>query len=556
MVRLSLALTFFLAADASALSISAKAKAKSEFMAKMKQVVRDHDLDVAQFSLKEKIVSNSNPVKALRSVRVLEEQAEAAEEEEQVEEAEEAEEAAEEAEEEAEEAEEEAEEAEEEEVEEAEEAEEEVEEAEEEIEEEQAEVEYYSADDESEEYDAKTWGHDDAYDFSNSTFDIADYSLKYHSCRSLSNVDLNDLSAEQNEEEGVYPFTTTQVVNFRLCPTDTCQDDSWQGCRNTYGNYMITLEDYFETTQEHEKELFEQYCDYCTKCVYFYNYFNAECTYYDTCSDYSDVCAEENQEEGEEEEELDYSEFLECTEVEVLSNDDDGNNQTYYEQEVAYENGYNRRAEENDEGKVYLKIFCDGSLRIGIFSDNECSNYIGDTTSIYSSTGLSISEDTLQAEFTSHDCVSCGKKKSTWYFPNYNNEGENENEENESYEICENLYEQSAKCDMYLPIQKEEEDENEEDDEKTTCTFIEAVSRGYIDNYGNVKLSSKYDFFNTLNNEYLPDGVDLTDNQFIGIIAGTLACVALTIYGIKMRPNIQGNDLKTNLVTNDKSVMA
>jgi len=63
-------------------------------------------------------------------------------------------------------------------------------------------------------------------------------------------------------------------------------------------------------------------------------------------------------------------------------------------------------------------------------------------------------------------------------------------------------------------------------------------------------------FFNTLNNEYLPDGVDLTDNQFIGIIAGTLACVALTIYGIKMRPNIQGNDLKTNLVTNDKSVMA
>lgn len=282
---------------------------------------------------------------------------------------------------------------------------------------EEEEAEYYEAEEEVEEqsYYAKAWGSDDGYDYSGLTFDLSQFSLKMHSCRSLTDFDIEELNKEEQAEEKQYekeelqeisyPFSGIPYVNFRLCPTSTCQDDGWQGCREVYGNYMVSLEDYFQLTEEHLEEELEEYCDYCNSCNYFYKYFNAQCEYYDECQTYGNVC---NDGDDDGEEEVKYEEYLECT----------GVDKAYYQQyyNVAYQNGYNNRrteqAEEEEDDQVYLKVFCDGSIKIGIFSDNECTNYIGQTTTIYEATGLTILEDDLEADFMNHNCIHCGKNVS------------------------------------------------------------------------------------------------------------------------------------------------
>lgn len=298
---------------------------------------------------------------------------------------------------------------------------------------------YYSGNS-TESYYHKAWGTDDDYDYSDlSNFDITKFSLKVHSCASLSNFDLESFVEEaeaeyaggqQYEQEAedsegiVYPYTGTPMINFRLCPTDTCQDHTWKGCRNVYGNYMIPLEDYMKATYEHLEEELGEYCDYCKQCMYFYKYFNAQCEYYSECESYSNVCSGNNGDDGAQNDVIDYEQYLECTAVEKSYYEQ------YYQQEdqnSTSESGYyNRRLGGDDaaaddaaagddaveDENVYLKIFCDGNLKIGIFSDDECTNYIGATTTIYKETGLEIAEDDLEADYMAHNCVSCAKKVS------------------------------------------------------------------------------------------------------------------------------------------------
>ena len=313
------------------------------------------------------------------------------------------------------------------------------------------------------------FGADDSVDYSNIFFDLSQFSIKFHSCASLTGVDLEAFGEEEEEQqqqqyyynedgekEDNRDYTSTQVVNYRLCPTDTCQDNSWKGCRNTYGNYMVSLEDYFEAQEEYIEEVFEQYCDYCAQCEYMYTYFNAQCEFYDSCTEYGTVCYEqekcENDDDGEnncgdddanqeDEEEITYADFMECTEVEVLEDSDYYTLCSYckqcdymfsyfkaecsdYSKCYGYKNicieDENRRLEENENqnqyyngevnDRVFLKIFCDGSLEVGMFSDDQCSNYISDKVDLYETTGLSFTADDIGSEYMTSECISCARK--------------------------------------------------------------------------------------------------------------------------------------------------
>ncbi len=281
-------------------------------------------------------------------------------------------------------------------------------------EDEEEDVQYYEEDGDLEEetYYNRAWGSDDEYNYNDLTFDLTQFSLKMHSCRSLTDFDIDSLNQEQVEakeyeweelKEISYPFSGVPYVNFRLCPTLTCHDEDWKGCRGTYGNYMISLEEYFQITETHLEEELEEYCDYCSKCNYFYKYFNATCQYYDECETYGNVCNDNGGDDGDDGDdgvgEVQYEDLFECTAVE----------KSYY-----YQQNNNRRTEEEEEydENVYLKIFCDGSIKIGIFSDDECTNYIGQTTTIYQSTGMKILEDDLETDFMNHNCIHCGKSVS------------------------------------------------------------------------------------------------------------------------------------------------
>ena len=255
------------------------------------------------------------------------------------------------------------------------------------------------------------FGSDDAYDHSELFFDMTKYSMKVHSCASFTGYDLSQYGEENShDEQEEMANRTSTYVSYRLCPTESCQDDGWNGCRNVYGNYMVPLESYLEAVLEgddqKEEEQLEEYCNYCKECEYIYKYMGATCSYYDACENYGSVCyegaeGEEGEGEGEEEareEEINYREFAECTAVEVYVPE---------EEEGAY--GYGGRKLEEGMEQVFLQIYCDGgsSLKIGMYSDEDCTTYIGDQYDMSEVTGLNITESDLEDDVMSTNCVSC-----------------------------------------------------------------------------------------------------------------------------------------------------
>ena len=225
-----------------------------------------------------------------------------------------------------------------------------------------------------------------------------------------------------------------------------------------YGNYTVSLSDYVNAHQDHVSEVITQFCSYCWHCTYVYNVLNVtydHYDHYDDCASYNGFCNNDDSEIA------DYTLFLECSEVDVVNAnaldyyehggyDDDGNganrgatgdyhgyNGQYYQyggaygyeqQQQAYQNGYNndngddgkrhrRRGRLLEDKKAYVKMYCDGSIKLGLFSDNMCTNCIGGAGAIYERVGLDGVEDELNEDIFNSDCFSCTKKVSTCTHP-------------------------------------------------------------------------------------------------------------------------------------------
>jgi hypothetical protein len=118
------------------------------------------------------------------------------------------------------------------------------------------------------------------------------------------------------------------------------------------------------------------------------------------------------------------------------------------------------------------------------------------------------------------------------------------------------MYEDSAKCNAFIPHTTTYYDEEEWSETKdvTTCAFLEAVSKGNIDKYGFVHLSKNSffgEYINKVNNDFLPEGYYLTDSQFFAVVLASIGCLGLAAYGMytkQAEPTISGTDLKATLV--------
>ena len=241
--------------------------------------------------------------------------------------------------------------------------------------------------------------------------DLSGYSLKYMSCVSLSFFD----GTEQGGENEDNLFVSQTFVMLRLCPSDSCSESTSTGCTSDYGEYMISVLDYFEAYTQFNELVFEQYCGYCETCMYFENYFygnrnldeaEAEeyqeyatdddssshaCKYYDECVDYKKVCGGEDYYGRDDDvEEVEYEAFFECERVDALYYDDDNNKE------------------------VFLGLYCDPSddktITIAMFSDEFCTNLVEDTD-IYNITGLNITDDALE-DYYAPTCLSCSESVS------------------------------------------------------------------------------------------------------------------------------------------------
>lgn len=246
---------------------------------------------------------------------------------------------------------------------------------------------------------------------------MAKYSLKFEGCHTIHTYG----GEGQNAEEGGSPFGVQHLAKFKLCNSSkscsTCTDG---------GTYMVELQEFAQAYLEAEKEIQQANCqavEESCNCEYYYGddqaclnkcYSKAGLSY----------C-------GEEENEFDASEYMECREV------DFGNN-----------NYYN-----NNGAQYYIGPVCSHSgkkVTLAVFSDAQCTKKA--SSNIYEKYNYGASLPYSSEPLISTKCMSCKVEEENDGNGNYYNQNKNAYYNAEASDTCTQLYEQSAKCEKSMSV--------------------------------------------------------------------------------------------------------
>mmetsp|Transcript_27178 Transcript_27178/g.64540 ORF Transcript_27178/g.64540 Transcript_27178/m.64540 type:complete len:386 (+) Transcript_27178:16-1173(+) len=264
---------------------------------------------------------------------------------------------------------------------------------------------------------------------------VANMSLKFQGC-----YHTEQWNEEADGDEDLR-ISTQRLVRFRLCPSDTCSMESAAGCKEGYGDYIISMEEYLEAYFEAVEQDQEYNCEY-EKEYGDCNCQNADdeeiCEYdcfmgkgMEYCVD-NNPYAEEGQEE--EEEEMELREYAECRNLEVQDNNN------------------NRRKLEQDEVEYFVGAYCSESgsaIHLGVFTDDTCSQFADENGGASTYMSLTYGKTLPYADTTmiGTECMSCKEPADA----NQNNEND-QADEDAVKESCEQLYEMSGKCEYGLSI--------------------------------------------------------------------------------------------------------
>mmetsp|Transcript_22476 Transcript_22476/g.45035 ORF Transcript_22476/g.45035 Transcript_22476/m.45035 type:complete len:721 (+) Transcript_22476:161-2323(+) len=354
-----------------------------------------------------------------------------------------------------------------------------------------------------------------------------------------------------------------------------------EGCQSNYGEYMLEIGDYLEIMSEYRQQRFEAYCMYCEECSmavyqqwlqwsknqnYDYNqrklpaYEDKEawqreletmrrelgdfdalsvCPEYNACKIYEDVCGEDIDSE--------YAEYFECTAV------------------------------ENKYGQVaYVGPHCaeDGvTVTLGLYSDENCYEYIGKGANMRNFLGDDLPEDALYDYVTGslesvveywnpmeQLCIPCNSADQLYEDEGmyYHDDGNYDNDE--INELCENLYLTSARCDKHYRSYSSKT-KNEKYYDKAlmdlSCDFIDSVVEGNFDEDGfvildevngrnylsnnNTGATSTFLKNNLYYQEYGHYIEEVTPMQVFGLVASILAVAILGLWSAALHKSLTKN---------------
>mmetsp|Transcript_14683 Transcript_14683/g.25875 ORF Transcript_14683/g.25875 Transcript_14683/m.25875 type:complete len:640 (-) Transcript_14683:208-2127(-) len=346
-----------------------------------------------------------------------------------------------------------------------------------------------------------------------------------------------------------------------------------KGCQSNYGEYMIEMEEYLALMLEYQEERFQTYCEYCEECMYsvyqqwiqdggqnrhlveFDDFKNSNehrnlggdddnvnanfykvCPEYDTCAEYSTMCKQEVDDH--------LTEYFECT-----------------------------KTESNNGQVAYIAPHCakDGfSVTLGVYSDEYCNEYIGDGVDISNFIGeeIDVEEDALKTWYNSANgaldileysndanvCIPCRKGDNPYeesdYVVNDDDQMNINYDETEINEICENLYEVSARCDKnfrsYTTKSKQAKFAEAIAQEDLTCDFIDSIVMGNYNENGFVNLGDNYNVEsqpgwlkdNMYAQEYGHYITEVTPLQIFGLLASLVACGILAVWSMTLHKSV------------------
>jgi len=287
---------------------------------------------------------------------------------------------------------------------------------------------------------------------------LAGYSIRYDSCSSL--IQIREEGGNGGDEGLLY---TQNLVKFVVCPgsTSSCSD-----CGSGIAQYVVNMNEFVQVYSEMKKEEQEQACEMVAENCYCENANDDERCEYQCyqAAGIADVCVEE---EGQEE--FNIEEFLECKELEGA----DGNNNNNNNNGGNYNYGNNYNSNNNGVDmyrQYYVGAMCsprDGkSILLATFYDAGCSSYAGSGIYEAFNYGASLPYEN-ESIVRVNDCISCLQVDQDNDNNNNNNNNNNQNNNNQNYnynnnnnynqnqemevaEICQQSYEQAAKCESGL----------------------------------------------------------------------------------------------------------
>jgi len=332
---------------------------------------------------------------------------------------------------------------------------------------------------------------------------ISGYSVKFEKCQFVKSYD--DELAEEEDSETV--LATKRFVIFKLCPDDSCSS-----CNYNYGEYMIDLDTYLQTTVNYMQELQEEMCNQC-----------------------DENCA---QDEDEEEDNDDNRRRLEV--------DCDSCQEECYKIENMEDNGYidateylecAQIVEGNDDNEGYFAgPMCASSgtkIKIGVFEDEDC-NILDNSKNIddylYNDDGYQVKlSHALLKTVYADTCISClvvEEEDENDNDDGNNNDEDEEEEEPEVNEMCQELYEAAAKCEKSHGFDDGYEGNNDYDNqimqEEVVCDFISSIEGGTYDDNGEISL------YGSNTSSY--GGASTTGGQKFALTFFILGSVALAAY--------------------------
>jgi len=335
--------------------------------------------------------------------------------------------------------------------------------------------------------------------------DISGYSVKYEKCQFVKTYD--DELAENEEMPTV--LATKRFVIFRLCPTGSCSS-----CNVNYGEYLVDLEEYLQATVEYQQELQQEMCNACDECGNNNNNNNGRRLAVD-CDSCAEECAKiENMEENGY---VDATEFLEC--------------QMIYDPE--------------DDGKegLYAGPMCASSgakIKIGVFSDEEC-NTLESNKSVddYLVDGdgyrMKLSHALLKTVYNKDNCVSClVEEEEDENNNNNNNNNGDDQQEPEVVDMCQQLYEASAKCEKTHGFDDGYSNyagyANQLAQEEVVCDFIKSLEAGTYDDEGEINLYGS--------NTFVSGGKKTSGGQKFALTFFIIGTVVLGIYAAMLHSKL------------------
>lgn len=343
--------------------------------------------------------------------------------------------------------------------------------------------------------------------------DISGYYVKFEQCQFVKSY---DEEMAQEEEAGTV-LATKRFALFRLCP------DECSSCNTGYGEYLVDLDQYLESTVEYFQDYQEGMCQACEEVCYQeaneeeaegeeeeedggrrrLQQYNVDC---DSC--YSECQKIENMEENGY---LDATEFLEC---QMIYDPEDDNKEALYAGPICVNSGK--------------------KIKIGVFSDEDClfldsnkevDDYLVDNDGY----AMKLSHALLKSTYTD-TCISCKEPADE----EDNNNGDDNQDADEVIELCERLYEDAAKCEVKYGFDNGYADydgyENQASQEDTVCDFMSSLKSGTYDESGEIIVSGSDAFRNS--------GKATTGGQKFALTFLTFGTIGLAIYAAMLHSKL------------------